>query len=387
MRSEDIFILAAKRLPQGRYGGSLAGEGAVGLGQSCVRGLMTDASLPPPSNLIWGMARSHTQGMNPARTIALGAGLPVAVPGTTVNMACGSSLQALVFGAQALRCGVSGPVLVGGSEAMSDTPHLLPGLRWGYRMGHRALPDVMHQDGLRCPITGLLMGETVERLALKRGITRHQSDAFALRSHQRAAAADFSAETISHPNLSVDECVRAEDTMRSLAALPPVFLEDGQITAGNASALSDGAAALLLARADQRGQAPPLARVLGWSEAALDPMDMGEAPVPAVRRLLADHGLSVRDIELWEINEAFAAQVLVCAQQLELDQEKLNVAGGGVALGHPIGASGARTVVTLVHQLRKRGGGLGVATLGIGGGLGLAVLLLVEPEAAPSTVR
>lgn len=175
--------------------------------------------------------------------------------------------------------------------------------------------------------------------------------------------------------------------MSSLAALPPVFLEDGQITAGNASALSDGAAALLLARADQRGQAPPLARVLGWSEAALDPMDMGEAPVPAVRRLLADHGLSVRDIELWEINEAFAAQVLVCAQQLELDQEKLNVAGGGVALGHPIGASGARTVVTLVHQLRKRGGGLGVATLGIGGGLGLAVLLLVEPEAAPSTVR
>ncbi len=377
MTADDIFILAAKRLPQGRYGGSLAGEGAVNLGHTCVRGMMEDPSLPTPTNFIWGMARSHTQGMNPARTIALGAGLPVDVPGTTVNMACGSSLQALIFGSQALRCGASGPVLAGGSEAMSDTPHLVPGLRWGFRMGHRNLPDVMHQDGLRCPITGLLMGETVELLAAKRGVTRHQSDAFAVRSHRRATAADFSAEFILHPNLSVDECVRPDDTQASIAALRPVYEEDGQITAGNASALSDGAAALLLARGDQLAQARPLARLLGWSESAVHPLDMGEAPVPAVRRLLADHGLSARDIALWEINEAFAAQVLVCAQALDLDPDKLNVAGGGVALGHPIGASGARIVVTLIHQLQKRGGGLGVATLGIGGGLGLAVLVEV----------
>ncbi|MBL0210033.1 MAG: thiolase family protein [Holophagaceae bacterium] len=371
-------MLAAKRLPQGRYGGSLAGEGAVKLGRHCVQGLLEEAG-PDPSHLFWGMARSHTQGMNPGRTIALGAGLPVEVPATTLNMACGSSLQALIFGALVLEGGAAGTVLAGGSEAMSDTPHLVPGLRWGYRMGHRHLPDVMHQDGLRCPVTGLLMGETIERLAARRGISREASDAFALRSHRRAGSADFSAELVNHPRLASDECVRPDNSLEALAALPPVFSKDGQVTAGNASALSDGAAAVLLGRGQGAGSQSPLARVLGWSESAVDPMDMGEAPVPAVRRLLAEHGLAVGDIDLWEINEAFAAQVLVCVQQLDLDPGKLNVAGGGVALGHPIGASGIRIVVTLIHQLRRRGGGLGVATLGIGGGLGLALLLEATP--------
>ncbi len=375
--SGDIFILAAKRLPQGRYGGNLQGIGAVKLGQHVVRALMEDPALPRPSKLFWGMARSHTQGMNPARTISIGAGMPVETTATTINMACGSSLQALIFGGQALRCGSDGPVLIGGSEAMSDTPHLVPGLRWGFHMGHQTLEDVMHQDGLRCPITGLLMGETVEQLVAKRGITRVESDAFAARSHARARAADFKAELIPHPKLEADECIR-HTCESELAKLAPIFNGDGQITAGNASALSDGAAAILLARNHQFEGRKPLARILGWAESAVDPFDMGEAPVPAVRRLLADHGLSVKDIALWEINEAFAAQVLVCAHQLGLDPEKLNVAGGGVALGHPIGASGARIVVTLVHQLRKRGGGLGVATLGIGGGQGLAVLLEVS---------
>jgi acetyl-CoA C-acetyltransferase len=378
MKAQDIFIFAAKRLPQGRYGGSLAGEGAVKLGQHCVRGLVGQPGQSPPSHLIWGMARSHTQGMNPGRTIALGAGLPVDVPATTVNMACGSSLQALIFGGLLVQAGGAGPVLVGGSEAMSSTPHLLPGLRWGYRMGHRNLPDVMHQDGLRCPITGLLMGETIERLAARHGITREASDAFALRSHHRAGAADFSAELIVHPLLANDECVRREATLAALATLPPVFSQEGQITAGNASALSDGAAAAILGRSSGSGTTAPLARILGWSESAVHPMDMGEAPVPAVRRLLKEQGLVPGDIDLWEINEAFAAQVLVCAQQLDLDPEKLNVVGGGVALGHPIGASGIRIVVTLIHQLRQRGGGLGVATLGIGGGLGLALLVEVR---------
>ena len=377
MKADDIYILAAKRLPQGRHGGSLAGEGAVKLGQHCVRGLMNNLTCPVPSHLIWGMARSHTQGMNPGRTIALGAGVPVDVPATTVNMACGSSLQALIFGALVLQGGEPGSVLVGGSEAMSDTPHLLPGLRWGYRMGHRNLPDVMYQDGLRCPITGLLMGETVELLAARHGVTREASDAFAMQSHQRASSADFSAELISHPHLAADECVRPENTPEVLASLRPIFSKEGQVTAGNASALADGAAAVLLGRGSGTGNQPVLARILGWSESAVDPLDMGEAPVPAVRRLLAKHGLVVADIDLWEINEAFAAQVLVCALQLRLDPEKLNVAGGGVALGHPIGASGVRIVVTLIHQLRQRGGGLGVATLGIGGGLGLAILLEV----------
>ena len=378
MKADGVFILAAKRLPQGRYGGSLAGEGAVRLGQHCVSAIIQDPARPALSQLIWGMARSHTQGMNPGRTIALGSGLPVDVPATTVNMACGSSLQALIFGALVLQGEGKGAVLVGGSEAMSDTPHLLPGLRWGYRMGHRSLPDVMHQDGLRCPITGLLMGETIERLAARYGVSREASDAFALRSHHRAGSADFSGELLAHPKLAADECVRPEVTLETLASLQPVFSKEGQITAGNASALSDGAAALLLGRGPEAEDQVALARILGWSESAVDPLDMGEAPVPAVRRLLAQHGLVVGDIDLWEINEAFAAQVLVCANQLNLDPEKLNVAGGGVALGHPIGASGARIVVTLLHQLRQRGGGLGVATLGIGGGLGLALLLEVR---------
>ncbi|HJV91220.1 MAG TPA: thiolase family protein [Holophagaceae bacterium] len=377
MKFQAVNLLDARRLPQGRYGGAFRGLGAVALGESVVRSLLADPTLPRPDRVFWGMARSHTQGMNPGRTIALKAGLPPESTGTTVNMACGSGLQALILGAQALDQGAAGPVLVGGSEAMSDTPHLVPGLRWGFRMGHRALPDVMHQDGLRCPVTGLLMGETIENLASKRGVTRLEADAYAVRSHARATAADFRSETAPHPALDHDEGVRPDTTGDSLARLAPVFTPGGQVTAGNASALSDGAAALLLARPGQVLDRRPLARLLGSAEAGVDPLDMGEAPVPAIRRLLDQHGLAVGDIDLWEINEAFAAQILVCAHQLGLPEDRLNVVGGGIALGHPIGASGARIVTTLAHQLRLRGGGLGVASLGIGGGLGLALLVEV----------
>ncbi|HXC16194.1 MAG TPA: thiolase family protein [Holophagaceae bacterium] len=373
--SGELFILAAGRLPQGRYLGSLAGIGATGLGVSAIQGLLKDPALPRPRQVIWGMARSHGNGMNPARTIALRAGLPVETAAHTINMACGSSLQALIEACRALKDGVDGPILAGGSEAMSDTPHLLPGLRRGYRMGHREASDVMFQDGLRCPVTGLLMGETIERLAAKRGVDRGDADAWALRSHKLAAAANFDAELLPHPALDQDECVRADTDSASLARLAPVF--GGQVTAGNASAISDGAAALLVAR--EPGSAKPLARILGWTEAGVDPLDMGEAPVPAVWRLLKAQGLAPTDIALWELNEAFAAQVLVCQRQLGIQEDRLNVAGGGIALGHPIGSSGARIVTTLIHQLRARGGGLGVATLGIGGGLGLAALLEVFP--------
>ncbi|HJW34910.1 MAG TPA: thiolase family protein [Holophagaceae bacterium] len=377
MKFQAVNILAARRLPQGRYGGAYRGLGAVAMGESIVRALLEDPALPRPARAFWGMARSHTQGMNPGRTIALKAGLSSQTVGTTVNMACGSGLQALILGAQALELGAQGAVLVGGSEAMSDTPHLVPGLRWGFRMGHRTLPDVMHQDGLRCPVTGLLMGETIENLAQRRGVTRMEADAYAARSHARAATADFSLETAIHPALDHDEGVRPETTAASLARLAPVFDPNGQVTAGNASALSDGAAALLMARPDQAPGLRPLARLLGSAEAGVDPMDMGEAPVPAIRRLLEQHGLGVKDIDLWEINEAFAAQILVCTHQLGLPEDRLNVVGGGIALGHPIGASGARIVATLIHQLHLRGGGLGVASLGIGGGLGLALLVEV----------
>ncbi|HJU83590.1 MAG TPA: thiolase family protein [Holophagaceae bacterium] len=379
MSGQDLILLAARRLPQGRYLGSLSGLGAVALGQAAAEAVLADPALPRPGSAIWGMARSHTQGMNPARTIALRAGLPADSPAFTVNMACGSSLQAVILACESLQGGAAAPILVGGSEAMSDTPHLLPGLRKGYRMGHREVPDVMHQDGLRCPVTGLLMGETVERLAAKRGVGREDADAYALRSHQRAARADFSEELAAHPSLDHDECVRPDDTLVQLAELRPVFSPQGQVTAGNASALSDGAAALVVARREQAGQGRPLARILAWASAGVAPVDMGEAPVPAVQRLLDQQGLAVRDIALWELNEAFAAQVLVCQRQLDLPPDRLNVAGGGIALGHPIGASGARIVTTLAHQLRARGGGLGVACLGIGGGLGLALLLEAEP--------
>jgi acetyl-CoA acetyltransferase family protein len=235
----------------------------------------------------------------------------------------------------------------------------------------------MHLDGLRCPITGLLMGETIERLAAKRGVPRRDADGYALESHRRAAAADFSYERLPHPLLDHDECIRPGDTLEALQALPPVFGPDGQVTAGNASALSDGAATLLLARKDLSCGQPCLARILAWSEVGLDPMDMGEGPVVAVRALLEETSLSVEDIALWELNEAFAAQVLCCARQLDLPMDRLNIVGGGISLGHPIGASGARILVTLIHQLRLRGGGLGVATLGIGGGIGQALLLEV----------
>jgi acetyl-CoA C-acetyltransferase len=371
--ASPLSILAAGRLPQGRFRGSLQGLGAVALGTTAVRGLLADPALPRPVKVIWGMARSHTQGMNPGRTIALAAGLPHPTFGLTINMACGSGLGAVISACQALAAGESGPVLAGGSEAMSDTPHLLPGLRWGFRLGHLEAPDVMHQDGLLCPVTGLLMGETVERLVSGRGITRGEADTYALESHRRAGAADFEPERLPHPALDRDECIREGATLQELAALKPVFREGGQVTAGNASALSDGAAALLLAA---EGPAP-LARILGWTEAAVDPLDMGWAPVPAVRALLDQARLTVRDIALWELNEAFAAQVLCCVRDLDLPLDRLNAAGGGISLGHPIGCSGARILVTLVHQLRLRGGGLGIATLGIGGGLGQAVLVEV----------
>jgi len=373
--SHEILVLAARRLPQGKFGGSLAGLGAVALGTAAASGLLADHSLPRPGRVIWGLARSHTQGMNPARTIALNSGLPTSCTALTVNMACGSSLEATILAAQALSLGEALPVLAGGSEAMSDTPFLLPGLRWGYRLGHRRVPDVMHQDGLRCPITGLLMGEIIEKMVSKLGITRSESDWYAFQSHQRAAMADFSEELIPHSRLERDECLRPGDTLASLSALKPVFDPAGQVTAGNASALADGAAALLLARRDQAEGAIPIGRILGWTEVGLDPLNMGEGPIPAVRSLLQEFALTALDIDLWELNEAFAAQVLGCARQLKLPMDRLNLAGGGISLGHPIGASGARIVLTLLHQLRKKGGGLGLATMGIGGGLGQAILV------------
>jgi acetyl-CoA C-acetyltransferase len=311
--------------------------------------------------------------MNPAKTIAHLAGLPESTIGTTINMACGSGLQAIFCAAQDIALGGHGCAIAGGSEAMSDTPFLLPGFRFGYGVGHREAPDAMLQDGLRCPITGMLMGETIEILAKKHGVKREEADGYALESHRRASNADFSMELVAHERLGSDECARTDTTIFELATLKPVYGEGGQVTAGNASAISDGAAAIMLADPDFGGECH--ARILGWAESGLGALDMGFGPVPATQSLLQQHGLCVGDISLWELNEAFAAQVICCARVLGLPMDRLNVAGGGISLGHPIGASGARTVTTLINQLRMRGGGLGVATLGVGGGIGQALLV------------
>jgi len=371
-----IPIKAAHRFPQGRLGGSLKGEGAVKLGAELVSAQLSKLPRHVPQKIWWGMARSHTQGMNPARTIANTAGLPNSVLGATINMACGSGLQAVFSAAQDIAAGVHECVLAGGSESMSDTPHLLPELRWGYQIGHREIPDVMYQDGLKCPITKLLMGQTIEHLVEKHSVSRQDADEYALQSHQRASQADFTPERIPHRLLDHDECIRPNPTISELAALSPVYDHSGQITAGNASAISDGTASILLTN-PQTSASETLAHILGWSEIALDPIDMGFGPVPAVQALLKQHNLNINDIALWELNEAFAAQVICCARALKLPIDRLNIAGGGISLGHPIGASGVRILVTLVHQLRKHGGGLGIATLGIGGGIGQAVLVEV----------
>ncbi len=372
-----VPILEARRLPMGRFGGSLSGLGSVALSTHLVRSLLADLSLPRPQRLHWGVARSHTQGMNPARTIAYRAGLPDSVPGSTFNMACASGMAAVMSAAQVLALGGADTVLAGGAEAMSDTPFLLPGMRWGFKFGHRELPDVMHQDGLLCPLTGLLMGQTIERLVVRQGITREASDRYAVESHRRASMADFRPELFAHPNLDRDECIRPEASLAELTELPPVFERDGQVTAGNASAIADGAAALLLGR-PEGCEGKPLARILGFTEIGLDPLEMGLGPIPAVLQLLREMTLTVQDIALWELNEAFAAQVLCCAEALNLPLDRLNVVGGGISLGHPIGCSGARILVTLIHQLRARGGGLGIATLGVGGGIGQAMIVEVE---------
>jgi acetyl-CoA C-acetyltransferase len=312
--------------------------------------------------------------MNPARTIAIQAKLPISVLGASINMACGSGLQAVFSAVYEIAQGAHQCLIAGGSESMSNTPFLLPDYRWGFKVGHMELPDAMHLDGLKCPITGLLMGQTIEHLAAKHRIGRSDADQYALESHRRASLADFAEEIVPTLHLEKDECIRHGATLGELAQLQPVYSPQGQVTAGNASAISDGAAAVLLA-APQASYKPPIAKILGWSEVALDPIDMGFGPVPAIQALVEQHKLSIPSIRHWEINEAFAAQVLACARALKLPGERLNPCGGGISLGHPIAASGARILVTLIHQLRAKGGGLGIAALGVGGGIGQAVLV------------
>jgi acetyl-CoA C-acetyltransferase len=384
----DVVVAGAVRTPIGKFGGALSGLTAAELGAAAAREALRRAHVAPEQvdETAFGCARQAGAGPNVARQVSYRAGVPQEAPAHTVNMACGSGLKALDYAFRAVRDGDAEIVLAGGTESMSRVPYLLPGARWGYRMGNQPAVDAMYQDGFQCPLAEMVMGETAERLAELYGIPREEQDAFALRSQQRAARAQregrFEAELVpvrapgrkESTELRSDEHPRPDTSSESLARLPPVFKKTGTVTAGNSSGITDGAAALVVMSAERAARlgATPQARVLGVAAAGVDPKVMGIGVVPAVKRLLERLSLRLEDFDLVELNEAFAAQVLACDRELRFAPERLNVNGGAIALGHPIGASGARIAVTLLHEMARRGARRGLATLCISGGMGLA---------------
>jgi acetyl-CoA C-acetyltransferase len=329
-------------------------------------------------------------GMNVARQAAIKAGVPVEVPAETINRVCGSGLQAVVHAVEAVKAGFIDVMVAGGTESMSNAPYLLNGARWGYRMGNGEVVDSMLFEGLTCSINGCHMGKTAEEIVKRSGVSRADQDAFSAESQRRAEQAInsgvFDREIVpvevprrKEPPLKVttDEYPKAGTTAEKLAALKPAFVKDGSVTAGNSSGINDGAAAVVIAtekKAAQLGR-KPLARILAYCTVGVDPMIMGMGPVEAMRKAVKRAGLSLADLDLIELNEAFAAQSLAVVRELRLDPAKVNIHGGAIALGHPIGASGARVLTTLVHALRARGGGRGAASLCIGGGMGTAMIV------------
>jgi len=389
---DGIYLAGAVRTPIGRFGGSLAKLSAPDLGVIASGAALERAGIPPAAidQTIFGHGRQAGQGPGPGRQVAVRSGVPVESPAWTVNMACGSALKSVLLGADAIRLGQAETVLAGGMESMSNTPFYLPRARWGYRLGNSEIVDGMYRDGFHCPLSEQLMGATAENLVEKYGISRDEQDAYAARSQQRCEAARkrgrFEAEKVGVPLkdrkrgayvFNTDEHARDGVTVEKLARLPAVFRKEGSVHAGNASGITDGAAAVVVLseKALEAHGATALARLRGYAEAGVEPREMGMGPVPAVRKLLDQTGLSVSDIDLWELNEAFAAQVIACNRELGIDEEIMNVDGGAIALGHPIGATGLRIVVTLLHSMAERDLKLGVATLCISGGLGLAALV------------
>jgi acetyl-CoA C-acetyltransferase len=394
---KDIYLVGAVRTPIGRFGGALANVPAAELGATAARESLRRAGLEPDAvqQVIWGAARQAGTGPNLARQIGYRAGAPAAVPAFTVNQACGSGLKAIILAAQEIMLGRARAVLAGGVENMSRVPYFAEGARWGLKMGHVELVDGMYRDGFLDPLSGLIMGETAENLARQYEITRDEQDAFALRSQQRAAAAidsgRFDAELTpveitgrrgESLTLGRDEHPRADTTLESLKKLPPVFdKKRGTVTAGNSSGITDGAAAVCvmgeeaLKEAKHTGGVEPLARIVDYEIAGVAPEVMGIGPVPAIRALLARQNLTLDSIDLIELNEAFAAQVIACDRELGFDAARLNVNGGAIALGHPIGCTGVRITTTLLYEMQKRKARLGLATLCVSGGLGLALLL------------
>ncbi|HEX5678655.1 MAG TPA: acetyl-CoA C-acetyltransferase [Alcanivorax sp.] len=387
---QDVVIVAATRTAIGRFQGGLADVPATKLGEAVIRRLLADTGVEPGavSEVILGQVLTAGAGQNTARQTSIFAGLPDEVPAMTINKVCGSGLKAVHLGSQAIRCGEADVIIAGGQESMSLAPYVLPKARTGLRMGHATLVDSMIQDGLWDAFNDFHMGITAENLAAKYSLSREAQDAFAAASHQKAAAAinegRFKNEItpVEVPQrkgdpkiVDTDEQPRGDTTADSLGGLRAAFKKDGTVTAGNASALNDGAAAVMLmseARANQLGL-PILARLAGQASAGVDPAIMGIGPVSATRRCLERAGWSLDQVDLIEANEAFAAQSLAVGKDLEWDQDKVNVNGGAIALGHPIGASGCRVLVTLLHEMQRRDVKKGLATLCIGGGQGVAL--------------
>jgi acetyl-CoA C-acetyltransferase len=387
---ERAVIVDGARTPIGRFLGSFADTTAVELGTIAAVEAMRRAGIDPDQvdQTVVGHARQAGNGPNPARQVSVRAGVPQEVSAFTVNIACGSGLKAVQLGAQQIALGDAEVVLAGGMENMTRVPFLLDRMRTGYRMGDATVIDAMYRDGLLDPLCGLVMGETAENLADRYDISREEQDAFALESQEKAASgrAARAAEIVAVEtapagkdavSVTEDEHPRADTTLDGLAELRPVFRDGGSVTAGNAAGITDGAAAIVL-MAESRALAEgrePLARIVGMSWAGVPPEIMGIGPVPATEHVLERTGLTLRDLDLIEINEAFAAQVIACERELKFDRDRLNLLGGGISLGHPIGMSGARILLSLASQMRDRGATLGLATLCISGGQGLAVVL------------
>ncbi|WP_434768484.1 acetyl-CoA C-acetyltransferase [Pseudomonas triticicola] len=389
---QDVVIVAATRTAIGSFQGSLATVSAVDLGAAVIRQLLEQTGLDGAQvdEVIMGQVLTAGAGQNPARQAAIKAGLPHAVPAMTLNKVCGSGLKALHLGAQAIRCGDAEVIIAGGQENMSLSNYIMPGARTGLRMGHAQIVDTMISDGLWDAFNDYHMGITAENLVDKYQISREQQDAFAAASQQKAAAAIEAGRFVEEitPILipqrkgepvafKVDEQPRGDTTAESLAKLRPAFKKDGSVTAGNASSLNDGAAAVILMSAEKAKALglPVLAKIAAYANAGVDPAIMGIGPVSATRRCLDKAGWSLDQLDLIEANEAFAAQSLAVAKDLQWDLAKVNVNGGAIALGHPIGASGCRVLVTLLHEMLKRDAKKGLATLCIGGGQGVALAL------------
>ncbi len=389
---KSVFLAGAVRTPIGKFGGTLASWTAADLGVAVAKESLRRAGIAPDqiTDSIWGCARQAGGGPNVARQIIFRAGVPETIPAATINQACGSGLKAILLAAQEIMLGRSDAVLAGGTESMSRVPYFAEGARWGMRMGNTQLVDGMYRDGFSDPLSGLLMGQTAEKLARQYEISRPEQDEFALRSQQRAEAAmesgrfndevmalEVSSKKSETTSFTRDEHCRAGTTIQDLAKLPPVFYKDGSVTAGNSSGITDGAAAVVVLSEDglKRFGATPQARIVDYEICGVAPEIMGIGPVPAVRALLKRQSLNLSDVDLVELNEAFAAQVIACDRELHFDADKLNVNGGAIALGHPIGCTGVRITTTLIHELHKRQARLGLATLCVSGGMGLALLL------------